>query len=298
MPPARPRGILFLNARAGSFSAADESELRTRASEEGFRIIDVVPGIDVREEVRSSLAAGLRDVLVAGGDGSIHHVLQALAGSEAVLGIIPVGTVNHLARDLEIPIDWREAFEIALRGGIRQIDTGRINGIHFLNGVMLGLFPTISEYRERFRSTHSKVRAYIRATRLALHQFHHVTLVVEIDGRVQTIRTQMFIVAVNAYDLDQTGLIARKTSLDDGRLSVYSLSFMSRMTFIRAAAKFLRGRVGEVEGFRRVRTARIRIDSAHRTLRVAVDGELLDLESPLQIAAVPASLLVRAPGQA
>jgi diacylglycerol kinase family enzyme len=91
-----------------------------------------------------------------------------------------------------------------------------------------------------------------------------------------------------------TGLVAPKTSLTDGRLSIYSLSFMSRWQFMRAAAKYFRGKIHDVPGFRTVRTAQLRVDTGKRRLRVSVDGELLEMEAPLQIAAVPASLLVRA----
>ena len=292
---ADARGVLFLNPRAGSFTAGDESELRALAGENGLRVVEVVPGVDVRSTVLSSLASGLKTFVVGGGDGSIHHVAQALVGTEGVLGILPIGTVNHMARDLLIPVDWRQAFEIAVRGTVRQIDTGRINGIYFLNSVMVGIYPTMTEYRERFRSVHSKWMAYARAARLALRQFHHVSLVLELDGRVETIRTQLFVVSINAYDLSTAGVVPLKSSLEDGRLSLYSFGFLSRMQFIQAAAKFYRGRLTEVEGFRRVRTAQLRIDFPRSHLRVSIDGELTDLAPPLQIAAVPASLLVRAP---
>ena len=285
--------MLFLNPRAGSFSPADESSLRTLAAENGLRVVEVQPGIDTRAIVNETLAAGLRSFIVAGGDGSVHHVLQALVHTEGVLGVVPVGSVNHLARDLGIPLDWRGAFDVALNGEIRQIDVGIINGTYFLNSVMLGLYPAISTYREQFRSTHSKWRAYVKAIRFALHQFPHVTLVVEMDGRVDTLRTQMFVVSVNAYDLATTGMVAPKTTLTDGRLSIYTLSFMSRWEFIRAAAKYFRGKIADVPGFRRVRTAQLRIDTGRRKLKVSVDGELVKTQPPLQIAAVPASLLVR-----
>lgn len=289
-------GLLFLNARAGTFNAPDESSLRTLASENGLRVVDVHPGVDVRAQVREALDAGLRTFVVAGGDGSIHHVAQALVGTEGVLGILPVGSVNHLARDLELPVaDWQAAFEIALRGTVRQIDVGRINGIYFLNSVMLGLYPAISEFRERFRSLHSRWRAYLKAIRLAMHHFPSVALVVEHDGKVETMRTQMFVVAVNAYDLSQTGVVSPRTTMNDGRLAMYSLSFMNRVQFVGVVAKYLRGRVGEVPGFRRIRTTQIRIDTGKRRLRVSIDGELIELDTPLQLAAVPASLLVRAP---
>lgn len=290
------RGALFLNPRAGSFTASDESALRTLAAENGLRVIEVMPGVDVRAIVKETLGRDQKSFVVAGGDGSIHHVAQALVGTDGILGVIPIGSVNHLARDLEIPLDWRAAFEIAVRGATRQIDVGRVNGRYFLNNIMLGIYPTLSAHRERFRSMHSKWRAYAKAARLALRQFPHVTLVVELDGRVETFRTQMFTVAVNAYDLSQVGLVSPKTTFNDGRLSIYSLSFKSRLEFIIAAATFFRGNITDDPGFRRVRTKTLRIDSARRKLRIAVDGELLDLAMPLQITAVPASLLVRAPG--
>jgi YegS/Rv2252/BmrU family lipid kinase len=291
------RGVLFLNPRAGTFTAADESSLRTVAAENGLRVVEVHRGINVRTIVRETLDAGLKTFIAAGGDGTVHHVVQALVGTEGVLGVVPVGSLNHLARDLQIPLgDWRAAMEIALRGEVRQIDVGRVNGSYFLNSVMLGIYPTISEFRERFRSLHSRWRAYVKATRLALHQFPHVSLVVEMEGRVETFRTQMFVVAVNSYDLTTAGIVAPKTTFNDGRLTIYSLSFMSRSQFVRAAAMYFRGKVVDVPGFRRIRTAQLRVDTGKRGLRVSIDGELVEMETPLQIAAVPSSLLVRAPG--
>lgn len=294
MPTAK--GVLFLNPRAGTFADSDESRLRMLAHEAGLRVAEITPDVDVRVIVRDALNAGLRTFVVAGGDGSVHHVTQALVGTDGVLGVVPVGSVNHLARDLELPVgDWEAAFEIAVRGEVRQIDVGRVNGRYFLNSVMLGMYPTISEYRERFRSMHSRWRAYFKAARLALRRFPDVTLVIEHDGHVETLRTQMFVVAVNAYDLSQSGIVSRKTTFTDGRLSMYSLSFMSRFEFARAAAKYFRGKIADVEGFRRVRTAQMRVDTGRRHLKLSLDGELIDLETPLQIAAVPSSLLVRAP---
>lgn len=292
------RGVLFINPRAGTLTSDDENALRTHAVEQGLRVVEVVEGLDVRSIVREALATGLRSVVVAGGDGTVHHVAQVLIQTEAVLGVIPVGSVNHLARDLGIPIgDWRAAFDIALKGEIRQIDVGRVNGRYFLNSVMLGIYPTLSQYRERFRSMHSRWRAYLKAFRLAIRQFPHVSLVIEHDGRVETLRTQFFVVAVNAYDLSQAGIVSPKTTFEDGRVSIYSLAFMSRWEFIRAAAKYFRGRIADVPGFRSIRTTQLRVDTGRRRrpMRISVDGELLDLVPPIQIAAVPASLLVRGP---
>ncbi len=293
------RGLLFLNPRAGTFASGDESSLRALAEENGLRVVEVKPDLDVRTVIREALAAGLRSFIVAGGDGSVHHVAQALVHTEGILGVVPVGSVNHLARDLGIVVgDWRAAFEIAIRGEVRQIDVGQINGIFFINSIILGMYTTISHYRERFRSMNNRWSAYFKATRMAFRHFPHVNLVVELDSRVETFRTQLFVVAVNAYDLSQSGLVSLKTTLHDGRLSIYSLSFMNRWQFIRAAAKYLRGKMGEVPGFRSIRTRQLSVDTGQRKLKVSLDGELIEMKTPLKIAAVPSSLLVRAPANA
>jgi diacylglycerol kinase family enzyme len=290
------RGILFLNPRSGTSDQTDQEALRALAAERGLRVVDIVPGIDVGALVRQSLEAQATTFIAAGGDGTVHHLAQSLVNTEGILGIIPAGTLNHLARDLGLPVDdWRAAFEIAVGGEISQIDVGRAGTVYFLNSVMLGMYPTISEYRERFRSMHSRWRAYLKATRLALRQFPHVNLVLELDGRVETLRTQMFVVSANAYDLSQPGIISPKTSFQEGRLAIYSLSFMSRLQFIRAAAKYLRGRLTDVPGFRSVKTARVRVDTGKRRLRIALDGEIIDVATPLEIISVPSSLLVRTP---
>jgi diacylglycerol kinase family enzyme len=286
--------VLFQNPRAGTFSVADEAELRALAETHGLEVVEIHPEIDVRAIVQQSLAAGQTTFVVAGGDGSVHHVAQALVHTQGVLGVVPVGSVNHLARDLTLPIaDWRAAFEVAVNGTIEQIDVGRVNERFFINSVILGIYPTVTHYRERFRSLHSRWSAYFKATRLAMRHFPHVTLVLELHGRVETIRTQLFMVGVNEYDLSTVGLVAPKTSMSDGKLTMYSLSFMSRWNFIRAAAKYLRGKISDVEGFRRVRLTQLRIDTGKRRLRFSVDGELVEVETPLRITAVPGGLLVR-----
>lgn len=286
--------MLFLNPRAGTFDDGDVAGLREAAAASELQVVEIDPAIDVRSIVRRSLDIGGRTFVVAGGDGSVHHVAQALVHTDGVLGVVPVGSVNHLARDLNIPLgDWRAAFDVAVNGTIAPIDVGRVNDRYFINSVMLGIYPTISEYRERFRSMHSRWSAYFKALRLALRHFPHVTLVLEMHGRVDTLRTQLFVVAVNEYDLSTTGIVAPKTTLSDGKLTMYSLSFMTRWGFVRAAAKYLRGRIKDVHGFKRVRLTQVRIDTGRRRLRISVDGELMDLPTPLQVMAVPSALLVR-----
>lgn len=289
-------GIFFVNPRSGSAAGASESDLRRAAAEYGLELVSIEPSLDCAAAVRGALERGERNFIVGGGDGSIHHIAQSVVGTDGVLGIVPLGTVNHLAKDLGMPLDWRAALDVAARAGIeQQIDVGRANGRYFLNTMMMGLYPTISRYREKFRSTHSKWVAYSKGARMALRTMHHAKLVLDIDGKLETLVTPMFVLSVNAYDLTQPGAVLFRTSFSDARLTIYTVGEMSRYQFMRAAAKYLRGRISDVAGFRMIRAKKLRVDSGHHHMRVSMDGEPVELTPPIQIDVVPSALLVRRP---
>lgn len=88
-------------------------------------------------------------VIAAGGDGTINEIIQALAGSETALGVLPSGTVNVWAREMGIPLDDTRAREILVHGQMRRVDLGRVNGRYFLMMVGIGLDGTITEAVEK-----------------------------------------------------------------------------------------------------------------------------------------------------
>ncbi|MGA7617500.1 MAG: diacylglycerol kinase family protein [Thermoanaerobaculia bacterium] len=292
MPP-RSAGVLVLNPRSGSLGEEERHELRERADAAGLEVVELGGDVDLAALVRSNLAKDRRLVVAAGGDGTIHHVIQHLVGTESVLGVIPLGSFNHFARDAGLPADWREAFELALHGRERQIDTGTVNGRHFINNLMLGVYPALVRDRERLRGGAGKWKAYRRALGLALRRFPHVSLALETPHSLETVRTQLFAVSVNSYDLSKIGILAKKVTLDDGRLSVYWLPFQTRIQFTRTLLRYLRGQLEDVDGFRRLATTRLRVDAPHRRVSIAVDGELFEMERPLNISINPAALVVR-----
>ena len=157
-----PSGALYFNPSSGSRSPAAAEGIRRRAQEEGIDLVEVEESLDIAEDIRGRIAAGQRLFIAAGGDGTIHTVVQALVSTEAVLGILPVGTFNHFARDLQIPLDWEAAFDIAVRGKTIQVSAGAVNDHYFLNNMSIGLYPEVAEQREELRH-HSKWRAYVKA---------------------------------------------------------------------------------------------------------------------------------------
>ena len=290
------RGTLFLNRNAGAKLPAGELDaLRAAAAAADIEVLEIAPGLDCTDEVRKRLRRGSKLFIAGGGDGTVNHVLQAVVNSEATLAVLPLGTYNHFARDVGLPMDWRAAFEVALRGTTRQIDAGRVNERFFLNNVSIGLYPELVLRREERGRDYPRWKARLAAMYATLRKFPHVTLALEAEHRQEIVRTHVFIISNNVYDLERIGIEAPRASLTEGSLSVYWLPHTSRWRLTRFVARYLAGRVRTIPGFRSFRTLRMRAQSSRSHLKVGVDGEVFTLDTPLVITAVPQSVVVRVP---
>jgi diacylglycerol kinase family enzyme len=287
------KGTLFLNRNSGVRD--EDEELMAAAREAEIEIIELSKDIDCAREIRNRLGSGTRLFIAAGGDGTVNHVVQALIQTEGVLAVIPSGTYNHFARDLEIPLTWREALDVALNGDTRSVDAARVNDRYFVNNLSLGLYPELVARREARGRDYPRWKARMYAFYGTMRKYRHVALVVESDGRHELIRTHVFMVSNNSYDLERVGVEAPRETLTGGQLSVYWLPHTSRWRLTRYIARYLAGRVRTIPGFRSFRTTQLRVQSTHATVRVGIDGELFSLNAPLKVAIVPQSLLVRVP---
>lgn len=238
---------------------------------------------------------GERLFVAAGGDGTIHHVIQPLVGTDAVLGVIPVGTYNHFARDLSLPLDWREALDVIVNGRTCQVDAARVNDRYFVNNLSIGLYPELVKRREAKGRDYPRWKARLQALITTLQKFPHVNLSIETESRHENLRTHVFMVSNNSYDLSRIGVEAPRDTLDAGNLTAYWLPHISRMRMMRFIAHYLAGRVRHTLGFRSFRTKRLTVDSSRPKLNVGIDGEVFTLTTPIQMTIVPAGLSVRAP---
>lgn len=286
-------GTLFLNARSGSRDSRIADALAARARERGLDVVLIGRDAPMAALLRERVERGTPLIVAAGGDGTVNAALQILVGTDVPLGIVPLGTVNHFAKELELPRTWEAAFDVAVSGERRAVDVGVINDRYFLNSVYAGFYPEVFRAREKLRH-YGKWRAFAKAIRLGFHHFPQVALVIESDHHMTTARTPFFAVSVNAYDLAQPQLVATKTALDEGRLTVYWLSRRRRSDFVQTIWRYLRGDAGSVDGLRRFHTKDLRLQ-ASKPLRVAIDGEIAHLESPIRIRVVPQGLIVKAP---
>ena len=289
------RGTLFLNPRSGIADAERATAIRQAATERDLETIEVKPGVDIPALVRERLKAGVELFIAAGGDGTIHSVAQAIVGTHARMAIIPAGTINHLAKDLDIPLDWKPALDLAVSGDVKQIDVGEVNGVYFTNILLLGVYPDMVRERERLRHWYGKSRAYLRAIYKAIRRFHFVTIMVETPQKSQVIRTPVFAVAVNRYEFDSPGIVAPKASFEEGQLAVYWLPEGGRAAVTKTILKFVGGRLQLGRDLKNLYTTEVTVQSRHPRLRLGMNGELVTMETPLQIRIVPRGLGIVVP---
>lgn len=287
------KGTVFLNRNSGPRAGVDALVEAAAAAE--LEVVEISPEIDCSREVRDRIGRGTKLFIAAGGDGTIHHVMQAVAQTDVALAVIPTGTYNHFARDLGIPLEWEQALEVALNGQRRQVDVARINDRYFVNNVSLGLYPELVARREERGRDYPRWKARLYAFYVTMRKYKHVTLTIEADTVHESVRTHVFMVSNNSYDLERVGIEAPRNTLTEGRLSVYWLPHTSRLRLMRFVTRYMRGRVRQIPGFRSFRTTHMRVQAAKPLLRVGIDGELFTLPAPLVITSFPRSLTVMVP---
>ncbi|HEV2718793.1 MAG TPA: diacylglycerol kinase family protein [Thermoanaerobaculia bacterium] len=282
---------MFLNPASGA-----NGEIVAAAENAGLEVVRLSRALDVTAEIRRRMQEGRRLFIAAGGDGTVNCVIQPLINSDATLGVIPLGTFNHFARDAGVPMEWREALETALTGTTRQVDAARVNDRFFVNNLSLGLYPELVARREERGRDTPRWKARLYAAYGTLRKYPHVTVALESEHHQMAVRTHVLMVSNNQYDLSRIGVDAPRNTLEEGRLSVYWLPHLRRITLMRFLAHYLAGRVHETPGFRSFRTSRMKVHASKQHLRAGVDGELFTFPLPLVITIVPKSLLVRSAG--
>lgn len=287
---------VIVNAGGGAASRAGdklEDQLKDAFGKVGVAIdLILVPGDEIAKTLAKILKTNER-VAIGGGDGTIGSAALAVANSGATLGVLPLGTRNHLARQLDVGPELDKAVAAIVAGHTREIDLGRIGDRGFVNNVSIGLYPELVKLRDD--APLPKAIANIPAAWITLKRLRHHRLRVTIDGAAEIIRTPMLFVGNNIYSLEP-GALGQRESLEDGKLGVYAVAAKSRLGLIGFAISALRGRVDYERDFAQLTACRsMTVDAHARSLDVAVDGEPLRLRTPIKIEIMPRVLKVFAP---
>jgi diacylglycerol kinase family enzyme len=238
-------------------------------------------GTKVDALIKRALSDGATTLVGGGGDGTINAVASAVVGTERVLGVLPLGTLNHFAKDLTIPPDIEAAIQVLRDGAVRPVDVGEVNGHIFLNNSGLGLYPDIVHLREiRQRHGAAKWPSAIVAAIRALRKYRILGIRVTVDGQPLLRRTPAVLVGNNEYTTQNT-LEPKRVELDAGRLSLYIPRKTSRWKLLWFSLKALLTNAGLDDGFETLLTDSFTIESRHNALRVSLDGEVTVMPTPL-----------------
>lgn len=252
-------------------------------------------GGEIVAAAHAAMQQGARTIVAGGGDGTVNAVASVVLGSDVALGVLPLGTLNHFARDLRIPFALGAAVDVIVRGHTRRVDVGEVNCRIFLNNSSLGLYPNIVRTREKQqRLGRGKWPAALWATVAALRRYPFLQLRLRIGAREVARRTPFVFVGNNEYAMH--GLrIGERQALDRGKLSLYVAQEPGRLALLRFALRAIFGRLAQARDFDVVLVENMVIETRHRHLRVATDGEVSLMRTPLSYRVLPRALTVIAP---
>jgi diacylglycerol kinase family enzyme len=277
-------------------SAAKKLEEMFAAAGREARVTVVTGGgSQLREAAERAVVDGCDALVAGGGDGTINLAASVLAGRDIPLGVLPLGTLNHFAKDLSIPLELEDAVRVILDGITCRVDVGEVNGRIFINNSSLGVYPAVVRLRERYRA--SGLGKWVAAlwaglTVLRRNPFMAVRLIVQNDVTVR--RTPFVFVGNNQYRM--AGLQAgTRDSLSGGDIAVYVLNADRRVGLLRLAWQVVLKGVDQVKELDELTVSQATVEVRRSRLQVALDGEVVMLESPLEYRIRPAALQVYVP---
>lgn len=275
---------VLLNERAGS--AGSDSARRIG---EAFGKAGVTPRMRAVPGDRLAAAAeqSARDgavLVAAGGDGTVSTVAAVAAGTGATFGVIPLGTLNHFARDAGIPLDLDEAVRTTAGGHVDPLDIATANGTSFVNNLSAGLYPrVVRERRQALRDGHTKWTAFAMGLARAWIDFRPFTVRLTIDGSERLVNTPFVFVGNGEYVTE--GLdVGRRSSIAGGRLSVYTAPECTRAEMLMLIGRALTGRLTRDVALEALTATEVTIELASRRPALAKDGELVTMVPPIRCA--------------
>ena len=240
---------------------------------------------------RDAVSAGAPLVAAWGGDGTMNEVASALAGTPAVLGLVPGGSGNGLARDLGIPLQAERALDVLVDGRDRDIDGGVLDGHLFFNVAGLGLDARVAR---AFQASGGRgILSYVVKTARALLDGRGTACVIEAAGR--SVATDALLVALaNSRQYGSGLLIAPSARVDDGVIDVVVVPRMPLLRVLRYLPRVLAGAIDTVPGVSVVRTVEATIRGTS-PLAYHIDGEPHEGGTRLSLSVRPRALRVRVP---
>jgi YegS/Rv2252/BmrU family lipid kinase len=297
--PSTDRLVLVSSPRAGG--AGKMQRARNAIARHGLGVAASlqVDQLDRLPRLLEKMGSSQVVVVAAGGDGTVGAVADAIYGTDALMGILPLGTSNDFARSLEIPMGLESAVRLLARGPIRQVHLGRLSADgrrprHFVHAAATGLnvafarFATRGDLRQRLGRL-----TYAAAAALALRERPVFDCEVEYQGRVERLNL-VHLSVVNAPVFGGfLDLRLPRSSLEDQSLLVIMIEHLPIRRLLRSALYPALGLHRSIRGFRSFAVSDLVVRPS-QSMDVTLDGELVG-KLPGRFSVVPSALRVLAP---
>ena len=303
----KPLSMIY-NEKSG-FHASQKDELyeqlMTLWSELGFEIqvfdLSSEPSIEqlmskvlIRHYDAHQKAQGV--VVAAGGDGTLNAVASQLLHQDVPVAVLPLGTFNYVARVLNIPLDILEAAKIVATGQIRSSHVAKINDHIYLNNASLGLYPLFIRKRERYNQKFGRfpLHAYTSGLDVLIRDRKELKLEVEVDGQRYPVKTPLLFFGNNQLQLQEMKLKIAQ-SAERGEVAGVLLAKSDKATLFKTLFQLIRGRLEQVNDVYSFSGEQVTVYSKQSRLTVAIDGELVQLNTPLHFSVEKHALNIMVP---
>lgn len=293
--------FIVLNGASGHHEGetpqqAIEGVLRAAGRQHRFYVVDDAKRLAAaaREAVAAARACdGV--VVAAGGDGTINTVVQACLGSGCRFGVVPQGTFNYFGRAHGVPADAAEAARALLGARVEPVQVGLVNDRVFIVNASVGLYPQLLEDREAYKSRFGRSRGVAMWAGLATLLRGHRQLQLRIGDapHSRTVRTPTLFVGNNRLQLESIG-IAEAAAVESGKLVAIVLRPVGTLSLLWVTLRGALGQLGEADNVDSFSFEQMSIKPRRRRIKVATDGEVAWMHTPLEfrVASEPLELLV------
>ena len=307
-----PQAPFFIVLNAGSGSSETEErrsvidEVLTQAGRT-FQLALVddpenIADIAARAARQAKAAGGI--LVAAGGDGTINAVAREAVDKGCLFGVLPQGTFNYFGRTHHIPEDLGDAVRALLDAHIQPVQVGMVNDRIFLVNASIGLYPRMLEEREIDKKQFGRSRfvAFLSGLKTFVSPHRRLRITLDLDGKERTLRTSTLFVGNNRLQMEQVGIAPLSDALEDGKLAAIAPKSVGKLGMLGLMLRAMLGRLGEAENlvtfsFRRM-TVRPRKFYGKRRVKVATDGEVTQMDTPLEFRVLEGQLLLLKPAAA
>ncbi|MFO7445264.1 MAG: diacylglycerol kinase family protein [Ignavibacteriaceae bacterium] len=289
---------IVINSSAGTIKNGGVSIRKLKEIFESLQIeaeIIKMDGNPLEDSARFLLYKGIDAIIAAGGDGTINTVAAVAIKHNIPLGVIPLGTLNHFAKDLNIPLNVKEAAEVIARKKTILVDVGEVNGNIYLNNSSIGLYPKLVKHRDKqIETLQNKWLAMFTAFLNILKRFPLMEVKIISDMEHVHCKTPFVFIGNNEYKMDLFNMGTRE-KITAGLLSLYYPVVTGRLSMFRFLFQALIKNLKQEKDFKIETVTGLTIESKKKHLEVSVDGEVIHLQPPLNYKILPLELNVIIP---